>query len=251
MKEPLAAVGIGSFGPVDPNPTSSTFGYITTTPKPGWEYIEFAGRISKALRVPVGFDTDVNAAALAEAAWGAAQGLDTFIYLTIGTGIGGGGMVIRQLLHGLLHPEMGHLRVPHDWKHDPYPGACPFHGDCLEGLAARPALLGRWGQRAEDLPPDHSAWALEAHYLGLGLVNFICTLSPQRIILGGSIMRQTGLFGMIHRKVQELLNKYLQVEAILEKIDSYIVPPHLQPGRAFGCDTIGQECSHESLIDEQ
>jgi fructokinase len=226
-QEPLAAVGIGSFGPVDLNPASPTYGYITTTPKPDWAYTEFAGRISRALRVPVGFDTDVNAAALGEAVWGAAQGLDTFMYLTIGTGIGGGGMANGGLLHGLLHPEMGHLRVPHDWKQDPYAGACPFHGDCLEGLAAGPALLGRWGQRAEDLPPDHSAWTLEAHYLGLGLVNLICALSPQRIILGGGIMRQSGLFRMVRRKVQELLNRYLHDQAILQQIDNYIVPPQL------------------------
>jgi fructokinase len=227
QKEPLAAVGIASFGPVDLNPVSSTFGYITTAPKSGWAYTEFAGRISRSLRVPVRFDTDVNAAALGEAAWGAAQGLDTFIYLTVGTGIGGGGMANGQLLHGLLHPEMGHLRVPHDWKQDPYPGACPFHGDCLEGLAAGPALAGRWGRRGETLPPDHPAWALEAHYLALGLVNLICALSPQRIILGGGIMQQTELFRMIRRDVQEFLKGYLQVKAILEEIDKYIVPPGL------------------------
>lgn len=227
QKEPLAAVGIGSFGPVDLNPASSTFGYITTTPKSGWAHTEFAGRISRSLRVPVRFDTDVNAAALGEAAWGAAQGLDTFIYMTIGTGIGGGGMANGQLLHGLLHPEMGHLRVPHDWKQDPYPGACPFHGDCLEGLAAGPALAGRWGRRGETLPPDHPAWALEARYLALGLVNLICALSPQRIILGGGIMRQTELFRMIRRNVQEFLKGYLQIKAILEEIDKYIVPPGL------------------------
>lgn len=226
-QEPLAAVGIGSFGPVDLNPASPTYGYITTTPKPDWAYTEFAGRISRALRVPVGFDTDVNAAALGEAVWGAAQGLGTFMYLTIGTGIGGGGMANGGLLHGLLHPEVGHLRVPHDWKQDPYAGACPYHGDCLEGLAAGPALLGRWGQRAEDLPPDHSAWILEAHYLGLGLVNLICALSPQRIILGGGIMRQSGLFRMVRRNVQELLNRYLHAQAILQQIDNYIVPPQL------------------------
>lgn len=226
-QEPLAAVGIGSFGPVDLNPASPTFGYIITTPKPGWAYTEIVGRIGRALSMPVGFDTDVNAAALGEAIWGAAQGLETFIYLTIGTGIGGGGMANGQLLHGLLHPEMGHLRVPHDWKQDPYPGTCPFHGDCLEGLAAGPAFVGRWGQRAEHLPPDHPAWALEAHYLALALVNLICTLSPQRIILGGGIMQQTGLFRIIRRKVQEFLNAYLQVDAILEQIDSYIVPPQL------------------------
>jgi fructokinase len=177
--------------------------------------------------VPVGFDTDVNAAALGEATWGAAKGLETFIYMTVGTGIGGGGMVNGQLLHGLLHPEIGHLRLPHDFDQDPYPGACPFHGDCLEGLAAGPALLGRWGHRAKELPADHPAWRLEAHYLALGLVNLICALSPQRIILGGGIMQQMALFQMARHNVQQLLNEYLQVPAILEQIDQYIVPAAL------------------------
>jgi len=136
-------------------------------------------------------------------------------------------MVNGQLLHGLLHPEMGHLRVPHDLDKDPYPGACPFHGDCLEGLAAGPALLGRWGHRAEDLPANHPAWELEAQYLALGLANLICTLSPQRIILGGGVMRRIGLFQMVQRNVQQVLNGYLQVRTILEQIDQYIVPATL------------------------
>jgi fructokinase len=226
-REPLSAVGVGSFGPVDLNPMSSKFGYITNTPKPGWAYTEFSGRISRALGVPVAFDTDVNAAALGEATWGAAEGLETFIYMTVGTGIGGGGMINGQLLHGLLHPEMGHLRLPHVLEQDPYPGGCPFHGDCLEGLAAGPALLGRWGHRGEDLPQDHPAWALEAHYLALGLANLICTISPQRIILGGGIMQRIALFQMVRRDVQQLLNRYVQVPAILEQIDQYIVPAAL------------------------
>jgi fructokinase len=226
-QEPLSAVGVGSFGPVDLNPASPMFGYITATPKPGWANTEFLGQINRALAVPVGFDTDVNAAALGEATWGAAKGLETFIYMTVGTGIGGGGMVNGQLLHGLLHPEMGHLRLPHDLDEDPYPGACSYHGDCFEGLAAGPALLGRWGHRGEELPPDHPAWRLEAHYLALGLANLICILSPQRIILGGGIMKQTALFQMVRRNVQQLLNGYLQVPAILEHIDEYIVPAAL------------------------
>jgi fructokinase len=226
-RKPLSAVGVGSFGPVDLDPASPKFGYITATPKQGWANTEFRGRISRALGVPVEFDTDVNAAALGEATWGAARGLRTFIYMTVGTGIGGGGMVNGQLLHGLLHPEMGHLRVPHDLDKDPYPGACPFHGDCLEGLAAGPALLGRWGHLAEDLPADHPAWELEAQYLALGLANLICTLSPQRIILGGGVMQRIGLFQMVRRNVQQVLNGYLQVPAVLERIDQYIVPAAL------------------------
>ncbi len=224
--EALAAVGIASFGPVDPDPASPTFGNITTTPKPGWTSTDFAGPVRRALGVPVGFDTDVNGAALGEHRWGAAQGLDTFIYLTIGTGIGGGGLVNGQPMHGLIHPEMGHIRLPRH-PDDPYPGACPYHGDCLEGMAAGPALEGRWGQAAESLPADHPAWELEAHYLAFGLVSFICTLSPQRIVMGGGVMEQSHLFPEIRRRVQALLNGYVQAPEILENVDEYIVPPAL------------------------
>jgi len=227
QKETLAAVGIASFGPVDPNPDSSTFGYITSTPKPGWAHTDFAGTVRRALGVPVGFDTDVNAAALGEHRWGAAQGLDTFVYLTIGTGIGGGGMVNGRLIHGLIHPEMGHVRIPHDRDIDPYTGSCPYHGDCLEGLASGPALEERWGQPPETLPADHPAWSLEAEYLALGLVNFICVLSPQRIIMGGGVIQQPCLLPLVRRRVRELLNGYLQVVSILDRIDDYIVPPGL------------------------
>jgi fructokinase len=227
QKDPLAAIGIASFGPLDPKPDSPTFGYITTTPKPGWAHTDLAGPIRRALGVPVGFDTDVNVAALGEHRWGAAHGLDTFVYLTIGTGIGGGGMVNGKLIHGLMHPEMGHIRIPHDRDMDPYTGFCPYHGDCLEGLAAGPALEGRWGQRGETLPAGHPAWPLEADYLAFGLVNIICILSPQRIILGGGVMQQSQLFPLVRRRVRELLNGYIPVPAILDQIDDYIVPPGL------------------------
>ncbi len=227
----LTAVGIASFGPVDPNPASSTFGYITTTPKPGWANTDFAGVIGRALDVPVGFDTDVNGAALGEWRWGAAQGLDTFIYLTIGTGIGGGVIVNGRLLHGLIHPEMGHIPLPHDWTADPFPGRCPYHGDCLEGMASGPAIADRWGQPGDDLPSDHPAWDLEAHYLALALHSFICTLSPQRIIMGGGVMAQPQIFPLLRQKVQASLRGYVQHTAVLENIDGYIVPPALG-GRA-------------------
>jgi fructokinase len=177
--------------------------------------------------VPFGFDTDVNGAALGEWRWGAGQGLDTFIYLTIGTGIGGGAMVNGRLAHGLIHPEMGHIRLPRDPAVDPYTGHCPYHGDCFEGLACGPAIGDRWGQPAYELPDDHPAWDLEAHYLALALVNFICTLSPQRIIMGGGVMDQKQIFPFMRQKVQTLLNGYVQSPRILEEIDSYIVPPGL------------------------
>ncbi len=223
----LAAIGIGSFGPVDPNPASPTFGYITTTPKPGWGHTDFAGTIQRALGVPVGFDTDVNVAGLGEHRWGAAQGLDNFIYLTIGTGIGGGGLVNGKLMHGLIHPEMGHIRLPHDWNVDPYSGFCPYHGDCWEGLAAGPAIELRWGQKAEHLPKDHPAWNLEARYLALALANLICTLSPQRIILGGGVMDQPRLLPLVQQQTQDLLHGYVRASEILQDIAGYIVAPSL------------------------
>jgi len=227
QQESLAAIGIGSFGPIDPNLTSPTYGHITTTPKPGWAYTDLVGTIQQALGIPVRLDTDVNVAALGEHRWGVAQGLDSFIYVTVGTGIGGGGMINRQLMHGLIHPEMGHIRIPHDWDTDPYAGFCPYHGDCLEGLAAGPALELRWGQPPETLSADHPAWTLEAHYLAMGLANFICILSPQRIIMGGGVMEQAQLLLLVRKNVQEVLNGYVQASQILEEIDNYIVLPGL------------------------
>lgn len=223
----LRAVGIACFGPLDPNPRSPTFGYVTTTPKPGWANVDFAGRVRQALAVPVGFDTDVNAAALGEYRWGAAQRLESCLYLTVGTGIGGGAVVEGRMLHGLMHPEMGHVRIPHDLARDPFPGICPYHGDCLEGLTAGPAIEARWGVRGEALPPDHPAWKLEAHYLALALVNYILVLSPQRIILGGGVMEQPVLLPLIREEVKALLNGYVQSRAILTEIGSYIVSPTL------------------------
>lgn len=223
----IAGIGIASFGPLDPQPGSPTYGFISSTPKPGWSNFDLVGAVKRIFDLPIGFDTDVNGAALGEWRWGAAQGLDTFIYLTIGTGIGGGGLVNGELLHGLLHPEMGHIRLPHDWQADPFPGICPFHGDCLEGMASGLALEARWGRRAELLPPDHTAWVLEARYLALGLASLVCALSPLRIILGGGVMEQEQLFPLVRAGVQELLNGYVRSPQILGEIDQYIVPPGL------------------------
>ena len=222
-----AAIGIASFGPLDPNPASPTFGYITSTPKPRWANVDLAGAIRSALGVPGGFDSDVNSAGLGEWHWGAAQGLSNFIYLTIGTGIGGGVLIDGKPVHGLIHPELGHIPVPHDRAADPFEGFCPYHGDCLEGMAAGPAIGERWGRPAVDLPSDHPAWELEAHYLALALHVFICTLSPERIILGGGVMEQIQLFRLIRHKVIACLNGYIQSPSILSNIDGYIVPPGL------------------------
>jgi len=227
LKSPIAAVGIASFGPIDPDPGSPTWGFVTTTPKPGWAHTDFAGAIQRALRVPVGFDTDVNGAALGEYRWGAAQGLDTFIYLTVGTGIGGGVMANGRLLHGLMHPEMGHLRVPHDWRVDPFPGICSYHGDCLEGLCGGPAITARTQQRGETLGPEHPVWEWVSHYLSLALANYILTLCPKRIILSGGVMEHEHLYAEIRAKVPAHLNNYLQVPELLQDIESFIVPARL------------------------
>jgi fructokinase len=239
---PLSGVGIGSFGPVDPDPKSPTYGYITSTPKGGWANIDLAGPVGEALGIPVGFDTDVNGAALAEHKWGAAQNVDSFVYLTIGTGIGGGVMMNGQLAHGLVHPEMGHIRVPRDLDKDPFEGSCPYHGDCLEGLASGPAIGDRWGRPSDELPEDHPAWELEARYLALAIVNFICTLSPKKVIMGGGVMARRSLFPLIQQNVQELLDGYIRSPLILESINSYIVPPGLGTrSGVLGAIALGQK----------
>jgi fructokinase len=224
---PLASIGVASFGPLDPRPDSVTFGRILLTTKPGWANADILGPLRAAFDLPIAFDTDVNGAALGEWRWGAAQGLDTFIYLTIGTGIGGGALVNGRLIHGLLHPEMGHIPLPHDKALDPFESNCPFHCDCFEGLASGPAMEKRWGQKAELLPPDHPAWDLEAGYIALALRSFICTLSPQRIVIGGGVAQQPQLMPLIRTKTVASLNSYVQSPAILEEIDTYIVPPAL------------------------
>lgn len=223
----LKSIGIGSFGPADLKRGSPTWGYITSTPKAGWRNADLAGRISRGLGVPVGFDTDVNAAALAESRWGAARGTGSCVYLTIGTGIGGGAVLDGHLLHGLVHPEMGHIRIPRDPSQDPFPGTCPFHGDCLEGLAAGPSIEARWGKPAEELAFDHPAWALEARYLALAIANFVFTLSPERVILGGGVMRQSFLFPMIHEELRSILNRYIQAPQLLDGLGDYVVAPGL------------------------
>ena len=224
----LSSIGIGSFGPIDLNRNSKTYGFITSTPKLNWENVDFVGAIRSSFNIPIGFDTDVNAAAIGEYQWGAAQGLTNFIYLTIGTGIGGGGIINGIPLHGLLHPEMGHIFIPRDNSDKKsYEGNCPRHKDCFEGLASGPAIRNRWGRPPQDLNRDHPAWEYIAKYISYALVNYICTLSPQRIIIGGGVMKQSKLYPLIHQMVKELLNNYLQLPEITENIQNYIVPPTL------------------------
>lgn len=221
----LAAIGIASFGPVDLDPASPTYGFITATPKDGWRNSDIAGPLARATRVPIGLDTDVNGAALGEATWGAGQGLSDILYLTVGTGIGGGALSGGKPVHGMMHPEMGHIRIPRD-PSDSFPGCCPFHRDCLEGLASGTAMFERWGLRAQQLPDDHPAWRLEARYLALGMLNFVMTLSPQRIIAGGGVMHRSLLFPLIREEMQSLLAGYLQSPPIAD-LDTYLVPPAL------------------------
>lgn len=242
--EEISALGVASFGPIDLRPSSPTYGYITSTPKPGWTNTNIVGLIRAGLNLPIGFDTDVNGAALGEHRWGAARGLDNFVYLTIGTGIGGGGMVNGELLHGLMHPEMGHLFIPHDLNVDPFTGACPFHHDCFEGLASGFAIEKRWGRQGGEIPADHRAWALEAHYIALAIVNLIYALSPERIVLGGGVMRQATVFGMVRENVRVLMNEYAPADQVESTLDKYIVAPALgERSGAFGALALAEKAA--------
>ena len=225
---PVDVIGVGAFGPVDLRQDSPTWGTITTTPKPGWGDTDLVGALRSGLNVPIALDTDVNAAALGEWRWGAAVGLETFFYITVGTGIGGGAVVNGRILHGLLHPEFGHMRIPHDREADPFDGICPYHGDCLEGLASGEAIRQRWDRPGEELS-GAAPWETEAEYLALALVNVICMLSPQRIIIGGGVAKQPTLLPLARQRVRELLAGYLRAPELTdpEGIDRYIVTPDL------------------------
>jgi fructokinase len=223
---PYAALGIASFGPLDLVPGSPTAGFITETPKPGWSRVDIAGAFRRGLGVPVAIDTDVNAAALGELRWGAGAGSDPLVYLTVGTGIGGGAVVGGRALHGLVHPEMGHMRIPRD-PADTFAGVCPFHGDCLEGLASGRAIRERRGLPGEALSVDDPVWALEARYLALGLVNIVGVLSPRRIIVGGGVMRHPHLLARLRDEAQRLLAGYVRARVVLEAFDDYVVAPGL------------------------
>jgi len=225
---PLEAIGVGAFGPVDLDSSSATFGYITTTPKPGWSHTDVASRLRVALGLPVVVDTDVNAAALGEWRWGAGRGLGIVSYVTVGTGIGGGSVIDGRPLHGLSHPEFGHIRVPHDRTRDPFDGSCPYHGVCLEGLASGQALRMRYGRGGEDIT-DPAAWELEAEYVALGLLDLVLTLSPHRIIVGGGVAKQQCLIPLVRSRVRELAAGYMVSAAFAKPsgLDDYIVRPQL------------------------
>lgn len=223
----IDALGVGCFGPVDLNLDSPTYGYITNTPKIAWANYNIIGALKKRYDVPIWFDTDVNGAVLGEVEFGCAKNLKNVLYFTIGTGVGGGAFVEGKLVHGLLHPEMGHLRMLIR-EDDNWEGICPYHKGCFEGLACGPAVETRWGKKGYELSENHPAWDLEAYYIGQALSSFILTLSPEKIILGGGIMHQKQLFSMIHKYVQEFLNGYVKSEKInTDKIKEYIVYPEL------------------------
>lgn len=223
----IQSIGVGCFGPLDLDPASPTYGFITSTPKPGWSNTDVRGSLQRALDIPIAFDMDVNAAAVGEALWGASQGVDPSLYLTIGTGIGGGYIKDGKPLVGMLNLEMGHLRIPHDLELDPFEGSCPFHGDCFEGLANGPAIEKRLGIKGALVPKTDPYWDIEADYIASALMNYILTLSPRRIILGGGVMQREFLFPRIRARVHQLLNGYVNSKAILEGMQEYIVPPGL------------------------
>ena len=231
---PIEALGVACFGPIDLDRGSGTYGYITTTPKLKWKNYNIVGALRDALSVPVGFDTDVNGSLLGEVCYGSSKGLRDVIYLTIGTGVGGGILSGGNLVHGMLHPEVGHmLLVPH--PDDPYTGHCPFHGNCFEGMASGPALEERWGRTGRELADNQKAWEIEAYYIAQALCNLILSLSPKRIILGGGVMHQEQLFPMIRRQVVSQLNGYLHTKE-LSDITSYIVPASLHDDQGImGC----------------
>ena len=221
----IKALGIACFGPIDLNRDSKTYGYITSTPKLAWKNYDIVGAFKKELGVPIGFDTDVNGSLLGEITWGCAKGLTDALYLTIGTGVGGGVMAGGKLLHGMLHPELGHIKMAVA-DGDTYKGKCPYHGTCFEGMAAGPAIEDRWGKKAVELADDDKVWDLESTYIAQALCTYILTLSPQIIILGGGVMHQEQLFPLIRKKVLEQLNGYI-VTKELKDIDNYIVPASL------------------------
>lgn len=230
----IEALGIGCFGPIDPDKDSKTYGYITSTPKLAWVNYDIVGAFEKALGCPVGFDTDVNGSVLGEVTFGQAKGKKSVVYVTIGTGVGVGVYIEGKLLHGMLHPEAGHVLIKKR-EDDTYEGRCPYHKTCLEGLAAGPAVEERWGKKAIELKDKKAVWDLEAYYIAQALTGYILTLSPEVIILGGGIMHQEQLFPMIRSYVLEMLNGYLQTDE-LKDIDHYIVSASLNDNQGImGC----------------
>ncbi|EUJ42394.1 ROK family protein [Paenilisteria rocourtiae] len=238
----LEAIGVGSFGPIDVRKSSPTYGYITSTPKLAWRNYDIVGALKQAFQVPIGFTTDVNAAALGEVSLGAAEGLSSCMYITIGTGIGAGAVVNGKMLEGYSHPEMGHIMVRRH-KHDRYQGNCPYHGDCLEGLAAGGAIEKRWGKKGMELAENEEVWNLEAHYIAQALMNYSLILSPERIVIGGGVMKQRQVFPLVRQKLKKLIADYIQ----LPDLEEYIVPPKLEDDAGItGCILLAVQKKEEA-----
>jgi fructokinase len=222
-----AAIGIGSFGPVDLRVGSPHWGAVGRTSKAGWSHAIIAPTLEREIGIPVSIDTDTAVAALGEYRWGAGIGAESLCYITVGTGIGAGLLLNGRPWHGIVHPEIGHARIPHDLLSDPFTGVCPYHGDCLEGLASGPAIAARWGARAETLAPDHPAWVLEAEYLATAIANVILTVGPHRIIIGGGVLEQSHLLATIRARIGEQLGNYLQTPFLDAGLRRYLVAPAL------------------------
>ncbi len=244
-KANVEALGIACFGPIDPDKSSPTYGHITSTPKLPWQNYNIVKAFEDALGCPAGFDTDVNGSVLGEVTFGQAKGKKCVAYATIGTGVGVGVFIEGKLLHGMLHPEAGHVLIQRR-ADDGYPGRCPFHKNCLEGMAAGPAIEERWGKKAIELKDKKEVWDLEAYYIAQALTGYVLTLSPEMIILGGGVMHQEQLFPMIRNYVKEMLNGYIKTEEI-GNMDSYIVPASLNDDQGImGC----LELARRALKDE-
>lgn len=237
-----AAVGVASFGPLD-----LARGCVGPTPKPGWSGFDWPAALRHHYPwAAVAVDTDTNGAALAEWRWGAGEGLDVVVYLTVGTGVGGGVVTGGRVLHGLVHPEVGHMRIPHQ-ADDPFGGTCPFHGDCLEGLACGPAVQARWGVPGDRLPPDHPAWKLESRYLAAGVTNLALIVSPQVIVMGGGVMEVPGLLASVRSEVRSLVAGYIDSPLLDDEIDRYVVAPRLgSDSGVLGAFALGREALQRS-----
>lgn len=235
--EELQAIGIGSFGPIDIHPASPTYGYITSTPKLAWKDFDFVGTMTEALHVPIAWTTDVNAAAYGEYVKGHGQGLSSIVYYTIGTGVGGGAIQQGQFIEGFSHPEMGHILV-RQHPDDHFEGACPYHQNCLEGLAAGPAIEKRFGVKGQELPADHLYWEIEAYYIAQCAYTATLQLSPERIIFGGGVMQQEHMVQRVRVIFKDLLNDYVRTPDLAQ----YIVTPALANNAGtIGCFALARD----------
>ena len=241
-KEELVSIGIGSFGPIDIRPTSETYGFITSTPKLAWQNYNFLGAVKEAFDVPMAWTTDVNAAAYGEYAYGQGKDLSSVVYYTIGTGVGAGAIQNGQFIEGFSHPEMGHvLVVPHE--DDDFAGSCPFHGNCLEGMAAGPAIEKRTGRKGQDIPEDDAFWAIEAEYIAQCAYNTTLMFAPEVIIFGGGVMKQRHMMDKVHAAFERLMKGYVATPPLAQ----YIVTPALEDNAGtIGCLALAQKAKAEA-----